>query len=135
MIIGECIIAATDTLQETYTVYYSPWFPRGGNAATFVCEVIATTNIAEFLIDVQTKNSEQSDNEQDTFSPANGASNSITLTSNTATKFTVGAALNSTASNGILELVRFRYQIIADEGFSGRGFAHFRMLNPSWLTN
>lgn len=130
MIIGQLL----DGNEDGSTTYYSPWFPRGGNRAVFACEVINTDQLLSFAVSVQTKNSESSDKDAGTFVPNNGANNAITLSAGTITTFTVGAALDDTANNGFLELVRFVYTLY-DETAGSRPWVHFRMLNPIWLTN
>src|SRR5262252_9015983 len=128
MIIGQTIVATPDGVT---TVYYGPWFHRNGNLAVMACDVIATSGLGAFVIDVQTKNTDESD--KTVVNPNSGASNSITLTANTVTNFQVGAALTSTALLGFKELVRFKYGITASG--AGNGWVHFRILNPAWLTN
>lgn len=129
MIIGQLLDGALGT-----STYYSPWFPRAGNLAVFACEVVQTDGSPSFKITVETKDSESSDKDSGTVVPQGGANNVITATANVITTFSVGAPLDSTANNGFLQLVRFKYTLsTAVEG--SRPWVHFRMLNPIWLTN
>ena len=128
MIIGQALLSQDST---SGNVYYSPWFPRGGNKAVFSCEVIASANttsdIDTFHVQVQTKNAEDSDKD----SVDLGSATSITLgTDENITSFQAGASLSST-DQGFKELVRFQYTVRAKA--SGLAWVHFRMLNPSWL--
>lgn len=129
MPIGQTLRAPTSATEVTY---FSPWFSRGGNKCTLTCDVIASDGLTHFKIAVQTKNSEQSDKDQSTFVPQSGGATTMTLTTNSQTRWQVGANLDS-ANNGFLELVRFKYQVKADSG--KHGWVHFRMLDPQWLTN
>ena len=128
MIIGQALLSQNST---TGNVYYSPWFPRGGNKAVFSCELIAsadtTNDIDAFNIEVETKNAEDSDKDAVTL----GSANSITLgTDENITSFESGAGLSS-ASQGFKELARFKYTVTAKA--NGLAWVHFRMLHPSWL--
>ena len=130
MIIGETLFSEDSADGDTY---FSPWFPRGGNLMACTCEVIqvaAGANISAFTIQVQTKNKDQSD-----MSAASllSTAQSITLTAGSYTKFNAGASLDSTTDQGVLELVRFCYKVKAQSG--KLAWVHFRMLNPSWLSN
>jgi hypothetical protein len=129
------IIGQTLSSQSTSgTTYYSPWFPRGGNAAVFSCEVIASADTANdidtFTIQVETKNQEDSDKDAVDV----GSAATITLgTDENITSFERGASLSDGAAQGMKELVRFKYTVTART--SGRAWVHSRMLNPSWLSN
>ena len=123
--IGQTVMAG----DGTGTTYYSPWFPRGGNQGNFVCDLIATNKMSSFNIQVQTKNSEDSDKDRvNVGSPA-----TITLTKGEQTEFKRGAVLSDTANIGFKELVRFEYVLVAET--SSVGTVHFRMQNVSWLSN
>jgi hypothetical protein len=133
MIIGQVL---QSVVQATKT-YYSPWIPTEGNLAVISCEVVDSEGLESFEITVQTKNSEDSD--KDAVTPKDGSSVSITIaTTETITKFNVGAKLSATGATdvGFKELFRYKYEVAGPtEGASGNGFVHFRMLNPGWLTN
>ena len=130
MIIGQVLQVQVGTNQT----YYGPWSSAEGNLAVVSCEVIQTAGLAGFEITVQTKNTEDSDKDQ--VSPAGGTSNSITLSTETLTKFNVGAKLSDTTNLGFKELYRYKYFVDGGESDpGGTGFVHFRMLNPAWLTH
>lgn len=131
MIIGVTLHSQSTTGK----VYFSPWFPRGGNSATFACEVIAcadtTNDIDTFSIQVQTKNAEDSDLDAVDLL---GSPQSITLgTDENITNFQAGAKLSDTVNQGMKALVRFKY--IVKSKVNGRAWVHFRMLNPAWRSN
>ena len=108
MIIGQTVFAAGS--------YYSPWFPRQGDAATFACESIAV-NGATLAITVQHKNMDTADSGATTA----GTFSSITTATTTTQRVTA-----------LLELVRFKYVLT---GADNTKWIHFRMLSPSWETN
>jgi hypothetical protein len=126
------------TIQSDSTggdIYFSPWFPRGGNSAVFACEMIAcadtTNDIDTFTVQVQTKNAEDSDMDAVDLlvSPQ-----SIGLgTDEGVTSFSAGAKLSDTGNQGMKALVRFKYMVKAKA--DGRAWVHFRMLNPAWRSN
>ena len=116
-------------------IYFSPWFPRGGNSATFACEMIAcadtTNDIDTFSVQVQTKNSEDADMDAVDLLVSPQA---ITLSTDEGiTSFNAGAKLSDTGNQGMKALVRFKYIVKAKN--NGRAWVHFRMLNPAWRSN
>ncbi|MFQ5506464.1 MAG: hypothetical protein ACE5F1_16970 [Planctomycetota bacterium] len=125
MILGQVLIAA----QNITTHYYSPWFPRGGNAARMASQVIADDGLDSFKITVETKNTTSDDAAALELVTAQA----ITLgTPYTITDFDAGDDVDGTGA-GMLELVRFKY--IVKGGANAFGWVHFRMLAPQWLTN
>lgn len=116
MIIGTTLLAKSPAV----TVVYSPWFPRRGDAMTFVLDVIAIDN-ATIEVSVYTKNSEDID-------PGVLASGSA-IAENAPT----GTAGAIARVFGLEEWLRFRYEVTAD--MDPDGFVHFRMREPSWETN
>ena len=90
----------------------------------------ASAKAVTFTVQVETKNQEDGDNSATELlvSPQ-----SITLTAGSFTKFNAGEDLDS-GSQGIKELVRFKY-VIKTETANTIAMVHFRMLNPSWLSN
>lgn len=131
MIIGETLMSSDNSTVKTY---FGPWMAAEGNLAVVACEVVNTTNLQSFTVTVQTKNSEQSD--KDAANPAGGASNVITLSTETLTKFNVGAKLSDTVNDGFKELYRYKYSVTGALAIgAGNGYVHFRMLNPSWVTH
>ena len=115
MIIGETICA----VNAAATTVYSPWFPRQGNAATFVLEVIAEANSAKVEVTVQTKNSEDAD-------PGTSAAGTSFSQS--------GAGTKKNRNYNFKELVRFKVEV-STTVIGTVAWAHFRMLNPAWETN
>ena len=130
MIIGETLMSSGSSQVKTY---YSPWMPAEGNLAIVSCEVATTSNLTSFTVTVQTKNSRQSD--KDASNPAGGAANPITLTTETVTKFNVGAKLSDAVNDGFKEWFRYKYQLTGPLSVGTDGYVHFRMLNPAWLTH
>ena len=130
MIIGHTIFSKTSGDQEPSArdLYYSPGFPREGNWASFACDIVDSEDIDLFEVEIQTKNSEDSDKDS-----TNLGTNSVTLTDGLVTTFSEGAALGS-SSAAFKELVRYQYKLQLSE-FASFGWVHFRMLDPSWLTN
>lgn len=125
MIIGHSLVSNSNNPGVTY---YSPWFSKLGNSATFVCDIIQFADIAALEITVETKKLEESDDG----ASAVGSAASITLTANVRTSFERGGGL---AAAGFEELVRFKYVVKQAASPSYLGFIHFRMLNPSWLVD
>ena len=113
---------------STGCTYYSPWFPRQGNGATFVCEVLQTGDLASLEITVETKNTDQ----DDSAAVAVGAAASISLTAGDRTSFERG---NGLAGTGFKELVRLKYVVKQSASPTNLGYVHCRMQNPSWLTD
>jgi hypothetical protein len=132
MIIGQVLQGV-----EQKGTYYSPWMSAGGNLAVMSCEVIDSQGLESFKVSVQTKNSEDSD--KDAATPKDGANVSIGIsTTETITKFNVGAKLSATGATdvGFKEIFRCKYDVTGSESVgAGNGFVHFRVLNPGWLTN
>ena len=130
MILGQLL----NGTPSTTTVFFSPWFPRGGNLAKFTCEVFASEGLGGgsefFRISVQTKNTEDSD--KASITPQGGGAQNMTLTALALTTWEVGAGPSS-ANTGFLELVRFKYELVNTTG--GEPWVHLRILNPVWLSN
>ena len=126
MWIGETLLT-NDSMSGV--TYYTPWFPREGNGATFVCEVLQTGDVETLQVTVETKNAD----EDDSAAVAVGTAASITLTADTRTAFERGGGL---AGAGFKELVRLKYTVVQSsvEG-APLGFVHCRMQNPSWLAD
>lgn len=115
MIIGHTLMHGSG-LSE---VYYSPWFPRRGDAANFIVDVIASYR-TEVTVDVQSKNSESTDASLPSFASFGGTS---------ATRY-------GGSADELLELVRYKITVEDDNPTSASaGFAHLRMLEPSWEVN
>lgn len=102
MIIGQTVFAGT---------YYSPWFPRRGDAAVFAGEVIAATG--SMMLNVEHKNSEDADSAAAVLGSA-----------------IISSGVGTVSVTGMKELVRFKYFV----GTSGN-WVHFRVLPPAWRLN
>ena len=109
MIIGQ-------TIFKSATSYYSPWFPRQGDAATFAAQSVAISATGTLKVVIETKNLE----DVDTAAVALG-----TITLSTTTPGTVRVS-------GLKELVRFRYDMT---GSASTDWSHFRVLPPAWEAN
>ena len=92
--------------------YYSPQFPRGGNAALFACEGLQFSSGGTLDIDVEHKN------ESDTSWGLLGSFAQITT-----------AVVEKEDASAIKELLRFKYTIGGSQVYSA---VHFNMLAPSW---
>jgi len=112
MIIGQTVFGGT---------YFSPWFPRRGDAALFAGEVIAAGG-ATLTLGLQTKNSEDADQ-----------NNITTASTGTIASVTgIGAGVVGTVTGSSLkELVRFAYVAAG----SSTQWVHFRVLPPAWRMN
>lgn len=132
MILGQLL----DGGKSRTATYFSPWFPRGGNLATFTCQVFDSAGLSgtdKFQITVQTKNREDSDNSASV--PAGGGTNVIAMTPVLSeTTFQVGGDFSSAVNAGFLELVRFKYELANSTG-AVDPWVHFRMLPPNWSSN
>ena len=93
-----------------------------------LAEAIAFGNMTSLSCQVQHKSMDQGDNSAASI----GSDQAITLAALTQTTWTAGADLEYGVKQGLLELIRFKYTVTAS---STVGFAHIRMLNPSWLSN
>jgi hypothetical protein len=124
MLIGQTISSET----ASGNTYYSPWIPRGGNAAIFVVDVIETADLQSFTITAQTKAVE----DDDSAASAVGGAKTVTLTNDTRTSFPRGTGVTG---GGFQDLVRFKYVIKQASSPSDLGYVHFRMLNPAWITD
>jgi len=108
MIIGQTVFGFTGT-------YYSPWFPRQGDAAVFAAEVIANGVSGSLMFQIESKNREQTD-----------AAGSVVGSS-----VLFSSGIGTFSGSGLLELVRFGYRINP----AGTGWVHFRVLPPAWRMN
>jgi hypothetical protein len=129
MILGQLI----RTVQGGTSTYYSPWFPRLGTRAVFACNPIGFAELEHFKIKVQTRKAED-DNLSATIKEV-GTAETVSLGSaDSVHTFARGNTIDGPGSGqGFLELVRFVYKVKSNSG--NRGWVHFRMLNPGWLTN
>lgn len=119
MLIGQTVLAPVSNTRN----YYSPWFPRQGNACTVVIEVLrASGALATFDCQVQTKNKEDDDNPGAT--PVGSA---IPVSSSTTASVTTTAPRSE-----FKELVRYKYTLA---GSGAMRWVHFRALAPIWERN
>ena len=122
MLIGQSIVAPN----AANVVYYSPWFPRKGNAFFPSVQYLNRSGAVTFTCQMQTKNNEDSD-----ASPASlGSSFSIQMT--TLGEVTLGAVPTPLPIVGCLELVRYKMTI---SGSGADRWVHFRMMAPVWISN
>ena len=113
------VVIGTTLSHQSSGTYYSPWFPRQGNAATFSLELIAQSSASiGITVTVETKNQDEKDSSAD---PVTG------------TLQTDDIGVVSLRFEGFLELVRFKY--VVKGGATLEDWGHFQMLNPSWETN
>ena len=129
MLLGQLL----DGGKSRTTTYFSPWFPRAGNAGVFSCQVFDSAGLSgsdSFSITVQTKNEEDSDKSASV--PLNGGPITMTVTALAETSFAVGGSFSAGA--GFLELVRFKYDLVNTTG-TADPWVHFRILAPNWLKN
>lgn len=111
MIIGQTVFGGT---------YFSPWFPRRGDAAVFSAEVIALAASGTLQMGVQTKNSEDVDT-----APSGASSGTLGVTN-----AIVGTTVGTVSVVGMKELVRFFYLVSGTTQW-----VHFRVLPPAWRMN
>lgn len=111
MIIGQTI-CAEDVTGETY---WTPWFPRQGDACTSVVETICIAGST--TLEVTLFHKDPNDTGDGT---ANGSAASITTATTTPFRRT-----------GCKALVRYKLLYKRDSG-TGTVFCHLRFLNPSW---
>ena len=106
MVVGTTLIVST-----TGAAYYSPTFPRGGEAALFSVEVTQVHSVS-FTVDVEHRN------EEDTTWTSAGAFTAVTAT-----------GVSTKDITGIKELVRLKYTVT---GTAGSAMVHFIMPAPAW---
>ena len=103
------------------SVVYSPWFARGGDNAIFTLDVVqymlGTNN--SLTVEVLTKSSEDTGD--------GDAISNVVITATAAGRSSVEC--DSTVSNGINELVRYKFTVSGDS----TGSVLFRMLTPVWF--
>jgi hypothetical protein len=100
-------------------VTYSPWFPRGADKGTFLCELISKSATGTLDIDVQHKN--RTDN--DAAAAVAGSFTQITST---------GVATKEITA-GFKELVRFKFTV--GTGGATDDWVIFQMLDTAWRRN
>lgn len=126
MIIGQTIL--TDSNGDPMT-FYSPWFSRGGCGAEFVIDILNKSSAASLELGIQTKNSED-DNQTGTGGVVTIKTQTFTASGTVLAGCDVKGALLNSSTEGLKELVRFRYIL---SGSGSQEWMHFRMLSPSWI--
>ena len=106
--------------KDTTLTIFSPWFPRGGDNAIFSLDVIDVDGTPSLAVDIFTKNSEDT---------GEGAMTGISFSMTGTTAGVTTTRLESTKTNGMLELVRYQFKLTA--GNAG-DWILFRMLPTSW---
>jgi len=106
------MVVGTTLMKLAGTAYYSPQFNRGGNAATFYCDVLQLGSSPTLDIDVEHKNSE------DTSWTTLASFTSITTT-----------GVKNVDGSAIMEQLRFKYTVTGAQVYSS---VHFNMLAPTW---
>jgi hypothetical protein len=109
------------------TVYlFSPWFPRGGDFATFAAEVtVIGGTAAKLTISAYHKNADDQGDGTD----VDAASNiQFTATGRLSTTWPVQT---SSTAKGFKQLVRYRYKFES----TGVAYITYRMMPPVWFDN
>ena len=114
-------------LASSQDAFYTPWFARGGNMLITTVDVIGLTGAATLQVDVQTKDSEDSDDVGNATILATLGPAGVVVGPNT---FQAGAPLQGVVP-AVQELVRYKVTVQGPEG-SG---VFIRFLNPTWLNN
>lgn len=117
MLIGQTVFAPGPG-----ATYYSPWFPRQGDAFTGVFEVIEAMSPYSLVCEAETKNAEDAD------SSATGLTGSVTING------TAWPELGTINPSAAKELVRFKFTASGD-GESTAAWIHFRSNAPIWQPN
>lgn len=102
---------------------YSPWIPRGGDNLTYSADLIAQ-NTSELKVEVYTKNPEDI-GDGDLITATEGS-----MTSSGLGPFSETIASTKTATEGIEELVRFKFTPTTS---TAGHYVLFRMLDPVWF--
>ncbi|MFO1052760.1 MAG: hypothetical protein U1F36_11145 [Planctomycetota bacterium] len=97
--------------------YYSPWFPRQSDAATFFLQTLFVSTNGQVIVTIQHKNQTDPDSAATTAGTFSTASSVGTI---------------EKAVSGLQELIRFKYAVAAT---SGTAWLHTRMMPPMWQPN
>lgn len=112
-----------DSLVEVFT----PWFPRGGDHARFMVDVVSLGQsgggVPEITVRIWTKNTEQTGEGAD-------ADATVSIVRTAAGRTT--AEWVSTSTTGLKELVRYKFAV-ANTLDLGTVWVLFRMLTPVWF--
>ena len=132
MIIGQVL---TSNSADPGITYYSPWFPKQGNSATFAVDIIAVGDLDEMTIQAQTKKAEDDDNEGGGTPSVTSVGGAVTVVGTTGNNPATWQAGNNIDGSGFKDLVRFQYVVKQAASPTHLCFVHLRVLNPSWLTD
>lgn len=108
-VVGDDLLPAAD--------YYSPWFSRGSDAATFFLQLLQVSTNGQVIVTIQHKNAADPDSSAATAGTFSLASSVGTI---------------ERAVSGLKELVRLKYAVSAS---SGSAWIHLRILPPMWQPN
>ncbi len=113
-LIGQTVVGDDQLPAATY---YSPWFSRGSDAATFFLQTLHVSTNGQVIVTIEHKNMADADS-----------------AASTAATFSTASAVGTIgmAATGLKELVRFKYAVSAS---SGSAWLHIRMLPPMWQPN
>jgi hypothetical protein len=113
-LIGQSVVG-DDNLPAA--VYYSPWFSRGSDAATFFLQLLHVSTNGQVIVTIEHKNLADPDS-----------------AASTAATFSTASAVGTfdKAASGLKELIRFKYSVSAT---SGSAWLHLRALPPIWQPN
>ncbi|MHC5063706.1 MAG: hypothetical protein ACYTG5_07015 [Planctomycetota bacterium] len=112
MIIGESVV--------TETIFYTLWFERQGDAATFMVDNIAFMANAQADVEVENKNKDEAD------------SSAVTATGGTFTTIS-STGVHTKRATSLLELVRLKVEVT--DSAEGDSWMHLRIVEPAWETN
>ncbi len=109
-------------LLRTGSTVYSPWFARGGDSATFRCEVVRNQN-GSITVTMVTKNSNET-------GPGESADSGVEIVGTTTQIYaaTINGNIDGPTDVGFKELVRYKFQVTGDGGY-----VLFRMLPLVWF--
>ena len=96
---------------------YTPWFPREGNAATFVFDIIGISDDASVTVSIMHKDYENDDSAEALVVAFAGVNKRGVYTER---------------GSGVKQLLRCE---VAVSGAYNYDWIHFRMLRPSWERN
>lgn len=113
-LIGQTVLGDDNLPAATY---YSPWFPRQSDAATFFLQTLFVSTNGQVIVTIQNKNETDADS-------------SATTAATFSTASSVGTI--EKAASSLKELIRFKYAVSAS---SGTAWLHIRMMPPMWQPN
>ncbi|MGE0143188.1 MAG: hypothetical protein AB7I19_14270 [Planctomycetota bacterium] len=113
-LIGQSVVGDDQLPSATY---YSPWFSRAADAATFFLQLMHVSTNGQVLVTIEHKNIADADS-----------------SASTAGTFSLASSVGTIAKavSGLKELVRIKYAVAAS---SGSAWLHLRMLPPMWQPN